>query len=108
VDGAARGALIGPNTVATGDLGHLDDDGYLYLRGRSSDFAMVRGEKVSLASVRHAAESLPGVVRAVAAVPPAGDDALADAEEVQLDLYVDAADGARRPGRRSAQVGGLP
>jgi acyl-CoA synthetase (AMP-forming)/AMP-acid ligase II len=69
---AKRGSLLEPQTLATGDLGYIED-GYLYLRGRTSDFAVVRGEKVFLPSVRATAEALPGVVRAVARFDPSQD-----------------------------------
>ncbi|MBA6439090.1 class I adenylate-forming enzyme family protein [Streptomyces sp. GMR22] len=49
--------------IATGDL-FEEDEGYLYFRGRLAEFIVVRGEKVSLRSVRKTVESLPGVVRA--------------------------------------------
>ncbi|MGC5363089.1 class I adenylate-forming enzyme family protein [Streptomyces sp. DT24] len=82
-----RGELIEPGLLATGDMGYVDDDGYVYVSSRLSDFAMVRGEKVSLATVRKAAESLPCVVRAAARVVSdgAGDDEYA---KVGLDIYV--------------------
>nr|WP_296067756.1 fatty acid--CoA ligase family protein [uncultured Actinoplanes sp.] len=77
---ARRGRLLAPGTVATGDLAEIDAAGYLTVRGRISDFVLVRGEKVSLATVRRAAESLPSVVRAVVA---------ADAVDgLRLDLYL--------------------
>jgi acyl-CoA synthetase (AMP-forming)/AMP-acid ligase II len=78
--------LIAPRTIATGDLGHIDEDGYLYLRGRSSDFAIVRGEKVSLASVRAVATSIPGIISAVA-------KALPETDSLELRLYADATAG---------------
>ena len=80
-----RGDLIEPGLLATGDMGHVDDDGYVYVHGRSSDFAVVRGEKVSTATVRRAAESLPGVVRARIGITT-GDD---DSAVLELDVYVD-------------------
>ena len=82
--GVSRGKLVGPDTIATGDVGRLDDDGYLWLSGRISDFAIVRGDKVSLSSVRKAAESVDGVLRAV--VTPPGDE---NAGALGLALYVD-------------------
>ncbi|GAB3145946.1 class I adenylate-forming enzyme family protein [Amycolatopsis stemonae] len=82
--GVSRGKLVGPDTIATGDVGRLDDDGYLWLSGRISDFAIVRGDKVSLSSVRTAAESLDGVLRAV--VTPPGDE---NAGALGLAVYVD-------------------
>ncbi len=63
-DGGARGALVAPRTIATGDIGTVDDDGYLHLSGRSGDFVVLAGDKVNLASVRAVACSLPGVLRA--------------------------------------------
>jgi acyl-CoA synthetase (AMP-forming)/AMP-acid ligase II len=65
--GRAGEELLGGSVLATGDLGHLDEDGYLHITGRLSDFVEVRGEKVSLASLRAIATSLPGVVAATAA-----------------------------------------
>ncbi|GHE48602.1 coronafacic acid synthetase [Streptomyces longispororuber] len=65
--------LLGPNVIATGDVFHIDDDGYLYFRDRLSDFLMVRGEKVSLNSVRQAAHTVPGVVHC-APRPAVADD----------------------------------
>lgn len=84
VAGSGCSPLDEQGRLATGDLGYIDDDGYLFLRGRLSDFVLVRGEKVSLASVKQAAESLDGVVRAVPKVKHASDSAL-----LELDLYVD-------------------
>jgi acyl-CoA synthetase (AMP-forming)/AMP-acid ligase II len=82
--GVSRGKLVAAATIATGDVGRLDDDGYLWLSGRISDFAIVRGDKVSLSSVRKAAESLDGVLRAIV-TPPADENAGA----LELALYVD-------------------
>lgn len=53
-----------PNVLATGDFFTIDEDGYLYFRGRAADFAMTGGEKVSLASVRGVVASIEGVVSA--------------------------------------------
>lgn len=80
-----RGDLVEPGLLATGDIGHVDDDGYVYVHGRSSDFAMVRGEKVSTATVRRAAESLPGVVRAATRIAVVDDDSAV----LELDVFVD-------------------
>ncbi len=77
---SASELLPGP-VLATGDLGYLDEAGYLYLTGRLTDFVEVRGEKVSLASLRAIATSLPGVTGATAA-----HDAVADV--ITLDLHV--------------------
>ncbi|MFD0396689.1 class I adenylate-forming enzyme family protein [Kitasatospora sp. NPDC059811] len=56
--------LLGPRTIATGDAFSIDD-GYLTFHGRLSDFVVLRGEKVSLNTVRQAAHAIPGVVHCV-------------------------------------------
>jgi acyl-coenzyme A synthetase/AMP-(fatty) acid ligase len=63
VEGKKPGKL-GPDKIDTGDIFEIDDDNYLYMVGRNSDFIVCRGEKVCLASVRRAAETIPGVVSA--------------------------------------------
>ncbi|WP_305787942.1 class I adenylate-forming enzyme family protein [Symbioplanes lichenis] len=50
--------------VATGDLFDRDDDGYLWFRGRRSDFVVINDAKVSLRSVRRTAVAVAGAVRA--------------------------------------------
>jgi acyl-CoA synthetase (AMP-forming)/AMP-acid ligase II len=59
---SAHRIVVAPGVVATGDLFQIDD-GYLYFRGRLSDFLVIGGEKVSLHAVRQYVQSLPGVVR---------------------------------------------
>ncbi|WP_371574165.1 class I adenylate-forming enzyme family protein [Streptomyces sp. NBC_01314] len=47
--------------IGTGDLFEMDDEGYLFFRGRRPSYVISRGEKVSLRSVCEIAETLPGV-----------------------------------------------
>jgi acyl-CoA synthetase (AMP-forming)/AMP-acid ligase II len=47
--------------LKTGDLGALDADGYLWIKGRSSDFIKIRGYRVSLAEVEAKVAAVPGV-----------------------------------------------
>ncbi|MGW4812340.1 class I adenylate-forming enzyme family protein [Kitasatospora cineracea] len=110
--GCRRGALVAPGVLATGDLAELED-GYLFVRGRTTDFAVLRGEKVSLASVRRTAKSLEGVVHAATRIDPDGD-------AYRISLFVDGAAppdaaGLRRrlntllsPHERPAEVEVLP
>ena len=81
----------------SGDLGHLDGEGYLYLTGRTREVIRSGGESVSPSEVEHALRGLPGVrdVAVVglpdarwgevvcAAVVPAGDGAVPDVAAVR-------------------------
>lgn len=49
---------------ATGDLGHLDTDGFLFYRGRADDMFKVNGASVYPSEVVAALQSLDGVQRA--------------------------------------------
>src|SRR6185436_16202367 len=46
----------------SGDLGHLDEDGYLFLTGRTREVIRTGGESVGPAEVEHALRDLPGVL----------------------------------------------
>jgi long-chain acyl-CoA synthetase len=76
-----------PGTVATGDIFEEDADGYLYFRGRLSDFIIKKGEKICLAAVRRVATQLPHVVHARTQIirSETGE------EDFELTLYVSAA-----------------
>jgi acyl-CoA synthetase (AMP-forming)/AMP-acid ligase II len=63
-EGRRDEAMPSPGVVATGDLFEQDAEGYLYFRGRLSDFIVRRGEKICLAAVRRVASELPGVAAA--------------------------------------------
>ncbi|MFD7102725.1 class I adenylate-forming enzyme family protein [Streptomyces celluloflavus] len=69
--------LLGPRTIATGDAFSIDD-GYLTFHGRLSDFVVLRGEKVSLNTVRQAAHAIPGVVHCVPKVVDEGGTQVLD------------------------------
>ncbi|WP_105967720.1 class I adenylate-forming enzyme family protein [Streptomyces geranii] len=60
------GTTAGPTglvrtAISTGDLFEMDDDGYLFFRGRRPSYVISRGEKVSLRSICEIAETLPDV-----------------------------------------------
>ncbi len=66
--------------LVTGDLGRIDDDGYLYIVGRSKDVIIRGGNNIHPTDVEHAIESHPAV-REVAVVgtphPVLGEDVVA-------------------------------
>jgi acyl-CoA synthetase (AMP-forming)/AMP-acid ligase II len=56
--------------LVTGDLGRVDDDGYLYVVGRSKDVVIRGGNNVHAADVEHVILTHPGVLEAaVVGVP---------------------------------------
>ena len=60
--GEADGARLLPGGwLATGDLGRMDEDGYVYLEGRAKDFIKRGGEMVSPEEVENVLLSHPGV-----------------------------------------------
>jgi acyl-coenzyme A synthetase/AMP-(fatty) acid ligase len=85
VEGRAND-LVGPQTIATGDCFEQDKDGYLYFKGRLSDFISRKGEKISLAAVRRLASELPNVVSARTHVVKHKDGT----EDFDLELRVNA------------------
>jgi acyl-CoA synthetase (AMP-forming)/AMP-acid ligase II len=79
--------LVGPQTIATGDAFEIDEDGYLFFKGRLSDFISRKGEKISLATVRRLTSGLPHVVKAWTKVFKHSDGS----EDYDLELRIDAA-----------------
>jgi acyl-CoA synthetase (AMP-forming)/AMP-acid ligase II len=53
-----------PGTIATGDIFDQDQDGYLFFRGRLTDYIIRDGEKICLVAVRRVAGRLPHVIHA--------------------------------------------
>jgi acyl-CoA synthetase (AMP-forming)/AMP-acid ligase II len=94
VEGRSKNDLVGPHTIATGDWFDQDKDGYLYYKGRLSDFISRKGEKISLATVRRLAAELPHVVGAKTLVFKHADGT----EDFDLELRVHAS--AFTPGER--------
>jgi len=56
-----------------GDLGYLDDEGYLYLTDRDSDMILVGGANVYPAEIEAALEEHPSVVSAAVVAKPDDD-----------------------------------
>jgi acyl-CoA synthetase (AMP-forming)/AMP-acid ligase II len=72
--GGPAGAIDPEGWLDTGDLGHLDQDGYLFLAGRSDDVINRGGEKIYPREIEDFLVSQPGVWSA--AVVAAQDDVL--------------------------------
>ncbi|HEX4706092.1 MAG TPA: AMP-binding protein [Pseudonocardiaceae bacterium] len=64
-------------TLCTGDIGHLDDDGYLYFDGRRDHVFKLRGMRTSVTEIEAAALDIPGVAAAAVVPPEHGRDAFA-------------------------------
>ena len=72
--GGPVGAIDADGWLETGDLGHLDQDGYLFLAGRSDDVINRGGEKIYPREIEEFLLTQPGVRSA--AVVAASDEVL--------------------------------
>lgn len=113
-DAAKTDAAHLGDSFTVGDLGYLDADGYLYLRGRSADVVITAGVNVYPAEVEQTLCDVPGVVDLCAVgipdpmrgevvglqvVPAAGAS-----PDAVLDLVETAADQRLAPYKRPARV----
>ncbi|WP_415402869.1 AMP-binding protein [Tateyamaria sp. SN3-11] len=69
-EGMAREEVFFDALFRTGDLGVVDDDGYLFLRGRLKEMINVGGEKVSPHEIETAALLMPDIIEAAAYALP--------------------------------------
>lgn len=86
--GLAKGDEYG-GVLATGDLGYLDQEGFLFITGRLKRIGKVFGNRVSLDDLENAARAAAVGIDVVAAVP-AGDKVVLFAEGVDKDICKDA------------------
>jgi acyl-CoA synthetase (AMP-forming)/AMP-acid ligase II len=56
--------------LRTGDLGHLDADGYIWIDGRKGAFLKMRGVRVGFAEVERRVAAVPGVYECAATAVP--------------------------------------
>ena len=89
--GEAAGPIDDEGWLHTGDLGHLDDDGYLWVTGRSKDLILRGGENIAPLSVERALVGVPGVLDAAVVGLPHPDLG----EEVGAVVVLDAATAER-------------
>lgn len=69
-EGVARSDVFFEDWFRTGDLGVLDDDGHLFLRGRLKEMINAGGEKISPHEVETAALLMPEVIEAASYALP--------------------------------------
>lgn len=70
---ADDGTVDADGWLHTGDLGHLTDDGYLFIDGRAKDVVIRGGENIACPHVEHAIASHPDVVEVAALGVPHAD-----------------------------------
>jgi long-chain acyl-CoA synthetase len=63
-DPALTATTLADGWLHTGDLGHLDDDGFLYLRGRKSEIIKCAGERISPLEIENVLLAHPAVLEA--------------------------------------------
>ena len=88
----------------TGDIGVLDDDGYLTITDRMSDVIIRGGENISALEVEEVLLGMPAVVEAVVVAAP--DDRLGERAAAVLRLRAGVGDAHARRGPRPLQGGG--
>ncbi|GMW07635.1 MAG: long-chain-fatty-acid--CoA ligase [Nevskiales bacterium] len=66
----ATAAVLREGWLHTGDLGHLDADGYLFIDGRAAEMIKVGAYRVSPREVEEVIAALPGVAEVAAAAMP--------------------------------------
>jgi long-chain acyl-CoA synthetase len=75
-DERSSGKIDSSGRLRTGDLGYLDESGYLFLAGRSSDMIKTAGERIFPGEIEHVLNRYPGIIEsAVVGVP---DDTLGE------------------------------
>ena len=83
-----QGAFLTGGWYRTGDVGHMDADGYLHITDRKKDIIIRGGENISSREVEDAMRRMPGIVDAAAVAMP--DERLGE----RVKVYVEMTDGA--------------
>jgi acyl-CoA synthetase (AMP-forming)/AMP-acid ligase II len=99
---AARRAIECDGLASVGDMGYVDDEGFLYVCDRTSDMVISGGANIYPAEIEHVLITLPGIADcAVVGIP---DDEFGEA----LAAQVVAEDGGRRlmPRPSASELGG--
>lgn len=75
-DPESTGRKFGDGWLKTGDFACCDDDGYLWIKGRTDEFIKIRGFRVSIGEVEARVATIPGVSECAATAvqhPEAGE-----------------------------------
>ncbi|WP_200261953.1 AMP-binding protein [Streptomyces sp. HSG2] len=68
--GASEKVFASDGTVRTGDLGHLDEDGYLFIRGRADDVIVLdNGKKIVVRPIEERLKADPAIAECVLFCP---------------------------------------
>ena len=65
-DPDATAAKFDHGWLRTGDLGYRDNDGYIWIKGRTGEFMKIRGVRVSFAEIEARVNAIPGVCECAA------------------------------------------
>lgn len=87
-DEATRKTLTSDGWLRTGDLGHLDEEGYLYFVGRLKDMLKVGGENVAAAEIESLLDTHPAVEMTQIVAAP--DDRLQEVAAAYVRLHANA------------------
>jgi len=100
----ARRAIEHDGLVSVGDMGYLDDDGFLFVCDRASDMVISGGVNIYPAEIEHVLITLPGVADcAVVGIPDAEyGEALAAQVVAEPGAALDPEEIRRRLGERIA------
>ena len=80
--------LNGKTWLHTGDIFQIDAQGYLFFKGRKSDFLVINDEKVNLGAIKSICRALPGVISCRTRVHQPVTQATSFALEITLDKTV--------------------
>ncbi len=88
---SAKSPLVdidGTTWLRTGDIFTQDAQGYLFFKGRKSDFLVINDEKVNLGAIKHICRTLPGVISCRTLVKPTHQPLAGFELEVTLDQSI--------------------